>query len=261
MGRSVLLAYTRAVSPTLGDRELTHLPRLAIDVGRATAEHAAYEEALRRLGVAVRRIMPAPSLPDAVFVEDTAVVFDEVAIIARSGAESRRPEQRAVVEVLAAHRRLEVIEAPATLDGGDVLVDGQRVYVGRSRRSNEAAVSQLAAILHPLGYRVIPVEFGGCLHLKSAVTRVGQGTLLLNPEWVEPSVFPHARILPVDPEEPHAANALAIGGAVIHPLQYPRTRARLESAGFEVEPVDTTELAKAEAGVSCCSLLLRVGRE
>jgi dimethylargininase len=256
----MLLAYTRAVSPTLGDCELTHLARTPIDVGRAAAEHAAYEDLLRRLGVAVRRLAPAPHLPDAVFVEDTAIVFDEVAIITRPGAESRRPERRAVAESLAAHRSLSIIDEPATLDGGDVLVEGERVYVGRSSRTNDEAIAQLAAILHPLGYRVIPVGFRGCLHLKSAVTRVGKGVMLLNPDWVEPSVFAGARILAVDPREPHAANALAVAGVVIHPSQYPHTGARLEAAGLQVEPVETTELTKAEAGVTCCSLLVEVGR-
>jgi dimethylargininase len=256
----VLLAYTRAVSPGLAECELTHQERTWLDVPRAVAEHEAYEAALRRLGANVRRLMAAPLLADAVFVEDTAIVFDDVAIITRPGAPSRRPELRAVAATLAAHRALEFIDEPATLDGGDVLVDGERVYVGRSSRSNEAAVAQLAGILHPLGYRVIPVEFRGCLHLKSAVTRLADGLFLSNPDWVEASVFSGTRVVPVDPREPHAANALSLGGAVIHPLQFPRTRARLEAEGLRVEPVDTTELAKAEAGVTCCSLLVRVGR-
>ena len=254
------LAYTRAVSPTIADCELTHLPRVPVEVGSAIREHAAYEQTLRRLGAQVRRLMPLPRLPDAVFVEDTAVVLDELAIITRPGAESRRGERRSVAETLAAHRSIEVIEEPATLDGGDVLVDGERVYVGRSRRTNDAALNQLATMLHPLGYRVIPVEFGGCLHLKSAVTRIADGMLLLNPAWVQASVFSGTTPVAVDPSEPYAANALPLGSAVIHPLQFPRTRARLEAEGLRVEPVDTTELAKAEAGVTCCSLIVRVGR-
>ena len=254
------LAYTRAVSPTIADCELTHLPRVPVDVGRAILEHSAYEQTLRRLGAQVRRLAPLPRLPDAVFVEDTAVLLDELAIITRPGAESRRGERRSVAQTLAAHRSIEIVEQPATLDGGDVLVDGERVYVGRSSRTNDAAVNQLATMLHPLGYRVIPVEFGGCLHLKSAVTRVADGMLLLNPEWVQASVFSGTRHVPVDPAEPHAANALAFAGAVIHPLQFPRTRARLQAEGLRVEPVDTTQLAKAEAGVTCCSLIVRVGR-
>jgi len=256
----MLLAYTRAISPRLDSCELTHLARAPIDVARAEAEHAHYEECLRRAGIAVRRLRAEPGLPDAVFVEDAAVVFDEVAIITRPGAESRRAETATVAESLAAHRPLAWIEAPATLDGGDVLVDGERVFVGRSSRTNEAALQQLARTLHPLGYRVIPIEFSGCLHLKSAVTRVADALLLLNPAWVQASVFSGMRHVAVDPTEPYAANALPVGGAVIHPRQFPRTRARLEAEGLRVEPVDTTELAKAEAGVTCCSLMLRVGR-
>jgi len=254
------LAYTRAVSPTIADCELTHMPRVAVEVAAAIAEHAAYEQTLRRLGAQVRRLTPLPRLPDSVFVEDTAVILDEIAIITRPGAESRRGERRSVAETLAAHRSIAIIEEPATLDGGDVLVDGERVYVGRSSRTNDAALNQLATLLHPLGYRVIPVEFRGCLHLKTAVTRIADGMLLLNPEWVQASVFSGTRCVAVDPAEPHAANALALGGAVIHPLQFARTRARLEAEGLRVEPVDTTELAKAEAGVTCCSLIVRVGR-
>ncbi|MGI9246965.1 MAG: dimethylarginine dimethylaminohydrolase family protein [Steroidobacteraceae bacterium] len=257
---STLLAYTRAVSPTLAECQLTHLERVAIDLQRAVAEHAAYEQTLRRLGLMVRRLRPAPRLPDAVFVEDTAIVLDDIAIITRPGAPSRRAEVAVVAATLAAHRRVETIREPATLDGGDVLVDGTRVYVGRSSRTNDEAISQLAGLLHPLDYRVIPVEFAGCLHLKSAVTRVGPGLLLVNPDWVQDSVFAGARVIAVDPAEPHAANALAVGGVIIHPLQCPRTRARLEAERLRVVPVDTAELAKAEAGVTCCSLLVRVGR-
>jgi dimethylargininase len=252
----MLLAYTRAVSPSLAHCELTHLDRVPIDVARAAAEHAAYEDCLRRAGLAVRRVLAEPGLPDAVFVEDTAVVFDDVAVIARPGAESRRGEVYTVAERLAAHRPLAWIEAPATLDGGDVLVVGDRVFVGQSSRTSHEAVGQLAGILHPLGYRVIPVQFGGCLHLKSAVTRVADGVVLLNPAWVQPSVFGGLRVVEVDPLEPHAANALALPGCVVHPAHHPRTRARLEAEGLRVEPLEMAELAKAEAGVTCCSLLV-----
>jgi len=255
----MLLAYTRPVSPTLAECELTHLPRVAIDLRRAVAEHQAYERALSQLGVAVRRLQGAPEHPDAVFVEDTAIVFDELAIVTRPGAESRRGEVDVVADTLAAHRRLEFIEAPATLDGGDVLVDGERVFVGRSSRTNDAAMSQLSTMLHPLGYRVIPVDFGGCLHLKSAVTRIADRLLLANPQWVQASVFHGSRVVPVDPVEPHAANALAVGGAVIYPAQFRGTHARLEAEGLRVVPVEITELAKAEAGVTCCSLLVKIG--
>lgn len=252
----MLLAYTRAVSPRLADCELTHLDRAPLDVGLAVAEHDAYEATLVQLGATVRRLPAEPDLPDAVFVEDTAVVLDDVAVIARPGAESRRPETRTVEQALAGHRPLVRIEAPATLDGGDVLVADRTVYVGLSLRTSREAVRQLVRLLRPFGYEVVAVDFHGCLHLKSAVTRVAAGLVLLNPAWVDAAVFAGHRPVHVDPDEPHAANALWLAGAVIHPQHHAGTRARLESAGLKVVPVPQEELAKAEAGVTCCSLLL-----
>jgi len=251
-----VIAYTRAVSPTLADCELTHLAREPLDVGRAMQEHAADEALLSQRGATVRRLPPQPALPDAVFVEDTAVVLDEMAVITRPGAASRRPETASTAAVLAAHRPLAHIAAPATLDGGDVMVAARRVYVGLSTRTNRAAVDQLATALAPFGYEVVPLAFRGCLHLKSGVSQVAGDLLLLNPDWVEAERFPGFRAIAVDPEEPHAANALMLGDAVIHPRHHPRTRARLEAAGLRVVPVEMTELAKAEAGVTCCSLLI-----
>jgi dimethylargininase len=246
----MLLAFTRAVSPTLADCELTHLQREPPDVARAAQEHAAYEAALARLGATVLHLPSEPDLPDAVFVEDTAIVLDELAVVTRPGAPSRRPETASTAAALAAYRPLVHIRAPATLDGGDVLVAQRRIYVGLSTRTSRAALGSL-------DYEVIPVAFTGCLHLKSGVTRVADDLLLINPDWVDPGSFVGYRALPVDPAEPHAANALPVGGSVIHPAHHPRTRARLEAEGLRVEPVTMTELTKAEAGVTCCSLLLR----
>lgn len=252
-----LVAYTREVSPTLADCELTHLVREPLDVASAAAEHRAYEALLSQLGATVHRLPAAPSLPDAVFVEDTAVVLDEIAVITRPGAVSRRPETPSVASALARHRPLAQIEGPATLDGGDVLVVGRRLYVGLSTRSSSIAIEQLASLLRPFDYEVVAVDFSGCLHLKSCVTQVAESLLLLNPAWVDPSVFAGNRTIEVDPTEPHAGNALALGGTVIHAQHFPRTRARLEAEGLRVRPVALTELVKAEAGVTCCSLLVR----
>ncbi len=255
----MLIAYTRAVSPGLGDCELTHLPRQHIDVDAAAREHHAYEEVLMQLGAEVRRLPDAPELPDAVFVEDTAVVLDELAIITRPGAATRRPETASTEAALRKHRPVACIVEPGTLDGGDVLVVGRRVYVGRSSRTNDAAIAQLTGILHPVGYEVIAVEFTGCLHLKSCVTQVDKDLVLLNPLSVDADVFTGCRAVAVDPSEPHAGNALMLGGSVLHPQHFHRTRARLVAAGLRVIPVAITELAKAEAGVTCCSLLLSNG--
>jgi len=253
----MLIAYTREVSPTLADCELTYLDREPLDVGRAAQEHAAYEALLSRLGAIVRRLPSEPTLPDAVFVEDTAVVLDEIAVITRPGAASRRTETASTAVALAAHRTLAHIQHPGTLDGGDVLVAGRRVFVGLSSRTNPDAIDQLAKVLRPFDYEVIAVGFGGCLHLKSCATQVAERLVLLNPARVDPKVFAGYRVVAVDPAEPHAANALALGGSVIHPQHFARTRSRLETEGLHVAPVAMTELAKAEAGVTCCSLLVR----
>jgi len=251
----VLIAVTRAVSPTLADCELTHLAREPIDVARATAEHAVYEDALRTLGATVVRAAPAPDLPDAVFVEDTAIVLDEIAVITRPGAGSRRLETVAVAEVLGRYRKLTAIAAPGTLDGGDVLRVGRTLYVGMSSRTDAAGIAQLDHLVRPWGYRVVTVEVTGCLHLKSAVTEVADGVLLANPRWAPPGAFAPLAMLPVDDDEPGAANALRLGGAVIFPSHHPRTAHRLEAAGLRVVRVPCGEIAKAEGGVTCCSVV------
>jgi dimethylargininase len=251
----MLIALTRKVSPSLGRCELTHLERQIIDPAVARTQHRAYEDCLAALGCAVRQIAPAPELPDAVFVEDTAVVLDELAVITRPGADSRKPETASVAEALKNFRPLRFIEPPGTLDGGDVLRLGRSLFVGRSNRSNAAAIEQLRSVTAPYGYTVTPVDLSGCLHLKSAVTAVSATTLLVNPAWVNPAVFMWQTTIEVDPSEPFAANALLVGEMVVYPAAFPKTRARLEGQGIRVVTVDVSELAKAEGGVTCCSLL------
>jgi len=252
------IALTRAVSSALERCELTHLERQPIDLGRARAQHAAYEAALEALGCEVVRLPEEPELPDSVFVEDTALVLDEIAILTRPGAESRRAETAAVREALAAWRPLAGLAAPATLDGGDVLRVGRRLYVGSSTRSNAAGIAQLQALVEPLGYTVEGVPIQGCLHLKSAVTEVGPGLLLLNAAWVNPRAFTDCGVLEVHRDEPFAANALRIGDVLLFPQAFPRTRARLEKHGLAVRTVDVSELAKAEGAVTCCSLIVEL---
>jgi dimethylargininase len=255
----VIVAVTRAVSPTLADCELTHRPRDPIDVAAAMAEHARYEEALRSLGATVVSAPPEPALPDAVFVEDTALVLDEVAVLARPGAPSRRPEVESIGKVLSPYRSLLRIEPPGTLDGGDVLRVGRTLFVGVSSRTNRAGLSQLEAFVDTLGYEVIPIEVSGCLHLKSAVTQVAEGMLLINARRVRPECFAPMQLIAVAPSEPEAANALWCNGAVIYPAHYPETTERLDRAGLQVVSVPNAEIAKAEAGVTCCSLLFEAG--
>jgi dimethylargininase len=250
------VAITRKVSPALGRCELTHLERREIDVARAAAQHAAYERCLERLGCRVVRLPAEPDLPDSVFVEDCAVVLDELAVVARPGAESRRAETASIANVLTQYRPIATIEAPATLDGGDVLVLGRRVLVGHSARSNTESVEQLRSLLGPRGYTVEPVEVRGCLHLKSAVTQIGAQSVLINPQWVDRSRFADLDCVEIHPSEPYAANGLMIGDVLVYPEAFPRTIERLRRRGLQLELLDLSELAKAEGAVTCCSLIV-----
>lgn len=253
----MLVAATREVSPAIVRCELTHLMRVAIDVDLARAQHSAYERALQEAGCTLVRVEPAPDMPDAVFVEDVAVVCDEVAVIMRPGAESRRAEALAVADLLGRYRALRYIEAPGTIDGGDVLVAGRTVFVGVSSRTNDAAVDQMQQILSPCGYTVRPVGVTECLHLKSAATAVADDRLLVNRNWIVGNPFSRFDVIDVDPREPSAANAVRVHDRLIYPESFPRTRERLEGCGFRVRTVDVGELAKAEGAVTCCSLIFR----
>jgi len=251
------IAITRQISPRFNECELTHLDRQPIDLDLARAQHHQYEAALRELGCEVISLPPEPDLPDSVFVEDAALVFDEVAVITRPGADSRKPEAESIARALSPYRAMFTIEAPGTMDGGDVLRVGKTVYVGLSSRSNRSGVEQLQGILAPHGYTVKGVEVTGCLHLKSAVTQVSEDTLLINPAWVDRSIFGAMKFIEVDESEPSAANAVWIGGTVLYPSSFPKTRQRLEEAGLRLKIVDASEVAKAEGAVTCCSLIFR----
>jgi dimethylargininase len=251
------VAITRAVSPSIIHCELTHLERQPINIDLATEQHAAYEAALTDLGCSVRRLEVQPDLPDSVFVEDMALVLDEVALILRSGAPSRRPEAGSVAEALGEYRALRTIQAPGTLDGGDVLRIDRDLYIGVSGRSTLDGIRQVESFVMPFGYRVHAVEMTGCLHLKSAVTQVGGRMLLVNPAWVDGSLFQGMERIDVAPDEPYAANALMLTDAVIYPAAHPATSRRLEQKGVPLRLVDVTELMKAEGAVTCCSLIFR----
>ena len=250
------VALTRPVPRSLGACELTHLERTTIDVERATVQHAAYEAALRAAGCRVEHIEAADDLPDSVFVEDAAIVLDELAVITRPGALSRQPEIESVERALSPYRRIERIIAPGSVDGGDVLRLGRMLYVGMSTRSNTEGARQLAAILAPSGYTLRCARVRGCLHLKSAVTEIDARRVLLNPEWIDARTFDGYEPVPVHPDEPFAANVLRIGHALICAAAHGRTADLLRARNCDVRPVDVSELAKAEAGVTCCSLIL-----
>jgi len=251
-----MLALTREITPAIASCELTHLAREPIDLARARREHDAYGDALRGAGCRVERLSADDTMADAVFIEDTAVVLDELAIIARPGAESRRREVDAVRDALRAHRTVAAIVAPGTLDGGDVLRIGRRLLVGDGPRTNEEGRRQLAALVAPHGYRVETIAFSGCLHLKTAVTLVADDVVLCNPRWANRGALGVRGVIEVDPAEPFAGNALRIGDRVLHPAEFTRTGDRLRRAGLTVVAVPAGELAKAEGGLTCGSLLV-----
>ncbi len=250
------LAITRAVSRSIVNCELTHLDRTPIDVERARRQHQQYESALRGLGLAVLSLPEEPDLPDSVFVEDTALVLDECAVILRPGAESRRPETESIAHVLGLYRKLFYIAPPARVDGGDILRVGRDIYLGITTRSDANAAEQLQSLLEPLGYQLHVVPVTGCLHLKSAVTQVAEDTLLVNPAWVDKSRFAGVKFIETDASEPYAGNAVLLGGSVVYPASFPKTQKRLQSAGIDLVTVEADELAKAEGAVTCCSLIL-----
>lgn len=249
------IAITRGVSPNIGRCELTHLERAPIDVDLAAKQHGHYEACLAELGCDVRALPAEAELPDCVFVEDAAIVLEDVALITRPGAESRRPETKAIAEALSGHRQLVHITEPGTIDGGDVLVVDQNIYIGLSLRTNEEGVRQVRAATEPGGYTVTTVAVKGCLHLKSAVGRVAPDILLINRDWVDAAAFGGAQLIDVDPEEPGAAGALLIGDTVVYAAAFQRTLGRLTRSGIRTAVVNLSELTKAEAGVTCCSLV------
>ncbi|HXG94958.1 MAG TPA: arginine deiminase family protein [Blastocatellia bacterium] len=251
----MISAITRAISPSINDCELTFHAKQPIDVARAIKQHQAYEQCLRRLGVRVISLRAEPALPDAVFVEDAAVVVDEIAVIPVMGAESRRPETASISQALKHFRPLEFLRLPATLDGGDVLRIGRKLFVGASRRTNPEGIRQLREILNVYDYEVREVEVPGCLHLKSGCSYIGRNSILVNRALVDATRLEEFDLIEVPDEEAWAANALLINDVVILPESFPKTRALLESAGFHVQPIDVSELQKAEGGVTCTSII------
>lgn len=250
-----LAALVRPPSPALATAELTHLERVPVHVALAHRQHAGYVDVLRSLGVEVHALPPAPAHPDGMFVEDVLVVVDRLAVITRPGAPSRRGETADVPAALTTFD-LEVarIEAPATLDGGDVLQIGDRVYVGRSTRTDDAAIGQLRRLLEPWGRTVVPVDVTGALHLKTAVTALPDGGLVACRDLVDVAPFGPRQML--EAEEPAGADVLLVGDTVVVSAAAPRTAAAIAARGFPVETVDISELEKLEAGPTCLSVLL-----
>lgn len=251
----MLTAITRKVNAGMGNCELTFLPRVRIDVDLAVQQHQQYESVLSSLGCNIVSVPTGPGLADSVFIEDSAIVLDEVAVMCRPGAKSRRAEVEGVGDVLQKYRTLASILSPGTLDGGDLLRVGNVIYAGLSTRSNRSGIDQLRGIVTHYGYSVVMVETTKCLHLKSGVSEVAPDTLLINPDWMSSSVFDNYELIEVNKEEQHAANALRIGQNVLYPSSFPRTVDKLLQRSINVTLVDVSELQKAEGGVTCCSLI------
>lgn len=254
-------ALVRRPGPRLADGLLTHLERVPVDTEKATRQWVAYAAALQAEGWELYEVEPADHCPDAVFVEDTAVVYGDLAVITRPGADQRRPEITGTEQTLLGLAsqiglsRLGYIEPPGTLDGGDVLKHGGTVWVGLGGRTNQAGLNQLRAHLEPLGATVIGVPVTKVLHLKSAVTALPDGTVIgYDPLVDDPAAFPSYLSVP---EEPGAHVVLLDGSTVLMSASAPRTQELLESRGLRVVAVDISEYEKLEGCVTCLSIRLR----
>jgi dimethylargininase len=215
-----IVAVTREINADFGNCELTFLPRVNIDMALAAQQHQQYQAALSSLGCKLVVVPTAPGLADSVFIEDTAIVLDEIAVLLRPGAASRRPEVAGIEPVLKQHRALRSIQPPGTVDGGDLLRIDKHIFAGLSTRTNENGIEQLRQVVADYGYSVKSVETAKCLHLKSAVSEVAPGTL-----------------------------------RIVYPASFPRTADKLETRGINLISVDLSELQRAEGAATCCSLI------
>jgi dimethylargininase len=253
---SFTLALTHSPSPKMQACERTFVPRLQINYAEAKRQHAAYCDVLRGAGLEVRILHIQPQLPDCTFIEDTAVVLDEVAILASMGTVSRRPEPAAIESVLSESREIEPIHHPATLEGGDVIRIGRTLLVGHSKRTNSEGIVSLSRIADRYGYRVICVPVNGCLHLKTACSALPDGQLLLNPHWIDDAPLEEFSRICIPETEPWGANGISLQSGMIMAAANHLTVDLVRQLGILVQVVDVSEFAKAEGGVTCLSLLL-----
>jgi len=249
--------FTRAIVRLPGEnfgQGLTTAGLGAPDFRIMLGQHAAYVRALENLGLEVLTLEPQPSFPDAHFVEDTAVVLPELAVIARPGAAVRRGEEETIEPVLRRFRPVVRIQEPGTLDGGDVLVVGRRIFCGLSGRTNAEGARQLGRLAGELGYGLTTVPVASGLHLKSAVNHLGGGRLLLTRGMAGRRPFRSWEHIEVDPSEEYAANALFCNGSLIAPAGAVRTRRKLEKLGMPLVVLDVSEARKMDGGLTCLSI-------
>jgi len=251
----MLRAFTHKISPRIAECEVTFIDRSPIDLRLAVRQHDDYCDALKKLGVTVKKLSENDSYPDSCFVEDTAIVVDELAIICSMGVSSRRGETRLIERELSKYREIAHISLPATIEGGDVLRLGKKIFVGQSSRTNLKGVEELARILESYGYSVLQVRTKGSLHLKSACTAIDEETLFVNPDWVELDAFRGFNLLYTPPEEPWSANLLQVGTTVCVQAGFPRAVELIERVAERIEVIDISELRKAEAGLTCSSII------
>lgn len=250
-----ILALTHLPSPRMAECELTHLARSPINVDHALEQHRRYCSMLRECGAQVITLDVNRSLPDCTFIEDTAVVLDEIAILTLPGAKSRRPEIVGIEPVLQKYRPIQRIEFPGTVDGGDVLCVGKRILIGVSSRTNSEGIKQFENIVRRYGYRVTPIRLKDCLHLKSACTALPDGRLIVNPSWLHAEELSDFGFVAVPQEEPWAADVLLLNGNVCVAAEHPRTIEMISKLGFPTRTTPLSEFAKAEGGVTCLSLV------
>jgi len=249
-------ALTRAISARFAEALTARPPDPPIDVACARVQHAAYVAALAALGVTVVTL-PAGDEPDGCFVEDGAVVAGGVALITRPGAASRRAETHALAEALAPHAELRHMAAPATLEGGDCLRVGRRLFVGRSARSNDAGIARLGEVFGPLGYRVVAIALPArVLHLKCVCSPLGDGRVLVAEGALPGGAFEDVPLVTIPAAEAYAANCLARAGHALMADGYPRARAQVEAAGLTVTALATSELRKADGALTCLSVVI-----
>jgi len=249
------MALTHVPSPNMQQYERTFVGDQWIDYELALKQHAGYENTLRQCGAEVVTVDVNRSMADCVFIEDTAIVLDELAVMMSPGAESRRGEPRGIEPVLRRYREVERVSLPGTIDGGDVVRAGRVLYVGVSLRTNVAGIDALRAVLKPHGYTVTAVPVQHCLHLKSACSSLPDGRFLVNADWIDASSLPASLLIHVPAGESWAGDVLVAGDTVVYSDAFPRTGELLAASGYGVASVSVSEFAKAEGGVTCMSLV------
>ena len=255
------MTYTQAIMRQVGDNFAQGITTVNLDADLnwpnyelAVRQHQAYADLLLALGLEVKMLDRLSDYPDAHFVEDAAIVTPEIGVITRPGAEARLGEEQHMIHVLTEYRTLASIEAPGTLDGGDILLFDKTCFIGLSERTNEEGATQLSQILTPYGYRCTTIPVGAGLHLKSSINYIGHGSLLVTEDFSNLSILADFKKIVVDKDEEYAANTLWVNDHLITPKGFPKTKAKLETTSLKVIELDVSEMQKMDGGLTCLSL-------